>query len=84
MLQKRKQIQGPFKSFMKCAVKTVNNTQQGAGNVHFVQFQHDYRQETNVTWLVARHLVEMLNVLMNNGETWVEENDTVIEGEERR
>lgn len=49
MLQKRKQIQGPFKSFMKCAVKTVNNTQQGAGNVHFVQFQHDYRQETNVT-----------------------------------
>lgn len=62
----------------------VNNTQQGAGNVRFVQFQHDYRQETNVTWLVARHLVEMLNVLMNNGEIWVEENDTVIEGEERR
>lgn len=62
----------------------VNNTQQGAGNVHFVQFQDDYRQEMNVTWLGARHLVEMLNVLMNNGETWVEENDPVIEGEEHR
>lgn len=39
---------------------------------HYVKI----KQLLYFTWLVARHLIEMLNVLMNDGEIWVKRINT--------
>lgn len=53
-------------------VQTVGSA-RAHGDLRNLPCPTENRKLFNLTWLIARHLIEMLNVLMNEGETWVKE-----------